>query len=96
MRDAPENLRFDPVIGVSQPVAEICHFLPSDIRLFRLSLGWNLSGSLADNLQQPLNGEPQKKIVGKLLIFETGERTFNVSDRFEDAPHSIGEGRRHT
>ena len=78
MRDAPENLGFGLMIGVPQPVAEICHFLPGNIGLFRLDIGGNFAGGLTDDLQEALDGEPQKKIAGKLLIFETGERTIFV------------------
>ena len=95
MRDAPENLGLDPVVGMAQPIAEIGHLLPGNIRRLRFEIGRNLAGSFADDFQEPFNGKAQKEIIGKLLIIDFGKCTFDMNDSFKDMPHSIRERRRH-
>src|SRR5438270_13054418 len=95
MRDAPENLGLDSVVDVAQPIAEIGHLLPCDIKFLRLDVGRNPAGCFADDLQETLDGKTQKQITGKLLIIDAAESTFDMLNCVEDMSHSVRERRRH-
>jgi hypothetical protein len=95
VRNAPENLRFDPMIGVTKAIAEIGHLLPGDFRCIGFDLSWNLAGSFVDLSQTAVQHQPQEEIVGELLILDVGQRAFDMNDGPQNVTDTVRQGRRH-
>ncbi len=92
MRNVPENVHVNLVIGMAEHIAEVGDVAPGHLdRIFDIL--WKTAGSFAENLEESFCGQASKPIQGKVILGHSDEKGLDLFNGRENVLETISQCR---
>src|SRR4051812_27464946 len=83
------------MVSMAQPISEVGHSPPIDVRVFRFRLDRDMARRFANYFEQPFNSKPSDDVTLETFTRLTGRELPNVRNRCGDMLKPLGDRRSH-